>query len=61
MTKAFIVSAAEVDTVMFAVGVNFMSFVYSAILTVVFAWLVNIMMYFMLKKIPMAESLKSVE
>lgn len=59
--KAFIVSAAEVDTVMFAVGVNFMSFVYSAILTVVFAWLVNIMMYFMLKKIPMAESLKSVE
>ncbi len=59
--KAFIVSAAEVDTVMFAVGVNFMSFVYSAVLTVVFAWLVNIMMYFMLKKIPMAESLKSVE
>ncbi len=59
--KTFIVSAAEVDTVMFAPGVNFTSFLYAAILTVVFAWLVNIMMYFMLRKIPMAESLKSVE
>ncbi len=59
--KTFIVSAAEVDTVMFAPGVNFTSFLYAAILTVIFAWMVNIMMYFMLKKIPMAESLKSVE
>lgn len=59
--KSFVVSAAEVDTVMFAPGVNTASFVYAAILTVVFAWMVNIMMYFMLKKIPMAESLKSVE
>ncbi|MBR6801916.1 MAG: FtsX-like permease family protein [Eubacteriaceae bacterium] len=59
--KSFIVSAAEVDTVMFAPGVNFTSFLYATILTIIFAWVVNIMMYFMLKKIPMAESLKSVE
>ncbi|MBE6038848.1 MAG: FtsX-like permease family protein [Anaerofustis stercorihominis] len=59
--EKFIVSAAEVDAVMFAPNINFMSFVAATMLSIVFAWAVNIIMYFQLKKIPMAESLKSVE
>ena len=38
-----------------------MSFVYGTILTIVFAVIVNVSMYYQLKRIDMVESLKSVE
>lgn len=59
--EAFVLASSEVDVVMFPPQINAMSFVYSAILTVVFAYSVNVVMFYKLKKIPMAESLKSVD
>ena len=46
---------------MFGRSLKFLSVVISAVLTVVFSMLVNIIMYYKLKKIDMVESLKSVE
>lgn len=57
----FVVVTAEVDFVMFGRDIHPLSFVYSSILTVLFSGLVNLVMYFRLKKIRMVESLKSVE
>ena len=56
-----IMSLAELDTVMFGRNINLISFVYSLAITMVFAIIVNLVMYRKLKKIPMVESLKSVE
>lgn len=57
----FVISSAEVDAVMFAPGINLLSFVYAGILTFVFNMIVNFAVHFKLKKIDMVESLKSVE
>lgn len=57
----FIVVTSEVDYVMFGRLIKPMSYLYSAVLTVLFAALVNFVMYFRLKKIDMVESLKSVD
>lgn len=57
----FVVITAETDTVMFYRHISFDSFVYSALLTILFAVIVNIVLYFKLKKIDMVSSLKSVE
>lgn len=57
----FVVSTAEVDVVMFVHGLPASAFVLSALLTIVFIMLVNIVVHFSLKKIDMVESLKSVE
>lgn len=57
----FVITTAEVEMVMFLRDINFMSFVYSALLTVLFSGIVNVVMHFHLKKIKMVESLKSVE
>jgi putative ABC transport system permease protein len=57
----FIVSTTEVDYVMFGRNIKNISFVYSAVLTMIFAALVNFVMYFRLKKVEMVESLKSVD
>lgn len=56
-----IMSIAELESVMFGRNINFISFVYSFLITVGFAIIVNFVMYNKLKKIPMVESLKSVE
>lgn len=57
----FIIVTVEIDTCMFSRGVNLDSYIYSATMTILFALIVNIVMYVKLKKIDMIESLKSVE
>lgn len=56
-----IMSLAELDSVMFGRVIFVKSYVISAIMTMVFAWIVAKVMHYKLKKIPMVESLKSVE
>jgi len=57
----FIMTTAEPANIMFGRNIDSMSFIYSAILTLVFSGIVNFAMYFKLKKTPMVESLKSVD
>ena len=57
----FIIFTVEIDNMMFGRSIDFTSFLYSAILTILFAILVNISMYYKLKKVKMVESLKSVD
>ncbi|MNP21372.1 FtsX-like permease family protein [compost metagenome] len=57
----YVVVTAEIDMVMFIRTIKAIDFIYSAILTIVFSGLVNIVMYRRLKKIDMVESLKSAE
>lgn len=57
----FVLETSEIDVVMFGREIYWYSFVMSALLTVAFAVLVNVVMHFRLKKISMIESLKSVE
>ena len=57
----FIIRTCEIDMLMFGQDIQFMSYVYSAAMTCVFAVIVNFSMYFGLKKIDMVESMKSVE
>ena len=57
----FVVSTAEVDAVMFTPSIDLMSFLYAIALTLVFAAIVNFILYGKLKKIDMVESLKSIE
>lgn len=56
-----IMDLAELDTVMFGRNIEPMSFVISVLITLGFAIIVNIVMYFKLQKVKMVESLKSVE
>lgn len=56
-----IMSVAEMDTVMFGRNIEPLSFLYAVLITIGFALIVNLAMYPKLKKIPMVESLKSVE
>ncbi|MBR3841608.1 MAG: ABC transporter permease [Erysipelotrichales bacterium] len=58
---AFIIQTAEVEIVMFDPTRGTMSYVYSALLTMLFTFIVNFVLHFRLKKIDMVESLKSVE
>lgn len=58
---AMIMSLAELDNVMFGRNINMISFLYAFLITLFFAIIVNLVMYRKLKKIPMVESLKSVE
>lgn len=58
---AFIMGQIRVDMVAFDIRILPMSYVWSAVLTVVFALIVDVFMYFRLQKINMAESLKSIE
>jgi len=57
----FIMSMIVVGGVMFDDRISLFSYAVSLILTIVFALIVNIVMYGKLKKIPLAESLKTVE
>lgn len=57
----FVMQTVETETVMFGAEMRFTSYLFSVLLTVLFAVLVNALMYFRLKKIDMIESLKSVE
>ncbi|MGN0383029.1 MAG: FtsX-like permease family protein [Eubacterium sp.] len=57
----YVILTAEIDLLMFTRSINFSSYVYSIILTIVFAIFINYTMHFKLKKVDMATSLKSVE
>lgn len=57
----FVVLTCETDIVMFGRTIKPLSYLFSAIATVIFAMIVNFGMYFNLKKIDMVESLKSIE
>ena len=57
----FVVFTAEVDMVMFYRQISAMSYVWAALLTMAFTLVVNFVLHFKLKKINMAESLKSIE
>ena len=59
--EKFVVGAAEVDIVMFAPDIPFYCFLAAAGMTVLFTVIVNIFLYFRLKKIDMATSLKAIE
>lgn len=59
--ERFVVTTAEVDIVMFTPNINLMSYVYAALLTLLFTLVVNLVLHFKLKKLDMVESLKSVE
>ena len=57
----FVVSAAEVDNIMFGRHVYWPSFLMAVVLTFAFSAFVNFIMHFRLKKINMVESMKSVD
>ena len=57
----FIIVTVEIESVMFGRNIDFSSFVFAFLLTVLFSCIVNGAMYFKIKKIDMVESLKSVE
>ena len=57
----FVMSQIDMDVVAFDVKIVMPSYLYSILLTFAFAFIVNIIMYFKLNKINMAESLKSIE
>ena len=59
--NALIVKTCEVDFVRFNINLSVLSFVLSGVIALIFAFLVNIITYFSLKKVNMIESLKSVE
>lgn len=57
----FILKTCELDILMFDPRVSIWTYVYSAGLTILFTTIVSIVTYFVLKKIDMIESLKSIE
>lgn len=56
-----IMNLAEMESIMFGRNIDFSSFLISMLITLFFAMIVNLVMYRKLKRIPMVESLKSVE
>lgn len=59
--ERFVVTTAEVDAVMFSREIPFYCFAAAAAMTILFAVIVNVFLYFRLKKIDMATSLKAIE
>jgi len=57
----YVIATTETDIVMFGRNINSVSFIYSAILTLIFAGTVNVFMYGRFTRINMVESLKSAE
>ena len=57
----YIIKTCEIDMLMFDPNIAIASYIYAILITAVFAILVNVILYFSLKKIDMIESLKSVE
>lgn len=57
----FIMITVEIDNMMFGRNIDYKSFIFSALLTIIFSIMVNIAMYYKLKKVQMVESLKSVD
>lgn len=60
LTSAVVISV-EIDKLKFIRHIKPMSYIYSSLITIVFSFIVNKVIHFVLKKINMIESLKSVE
>lgn len=56
-----LISSIEIDSLRFMQNITILSYIYSAIITIAFSIIVNFIIHFVLKKINMIESLKSVE
>lgn len=59
--ERFVVQTSEVDMVMFTPEINFGSYLYASVLTLLFTFIVNFVLHFKLKKLDMVESMKSIE
>ena len=57
----FVIRTCEIDMIMFGRRIKPLSYVWSVVLTFVFAVIVNGAMFYRLKKVDMVESLKSAE
>lgn len=57
----FVILTIEINKTMFSRTIHWQSYLYAALLTAIFAAIVNYIMYFKIKKIDMVESLKSIE
>ncbi|WP_088838727.1 FtsX-like permease family protein [Listeria sp. ILCC792] len=57
----YVITTAEIDNMMFSPMIRWPSYLYSAILTLVFSTIVMLVMHVKLKRIDMIEALKSVE
>lgn len=57
----FVILTVEINKTMFDRTISLTSYLFAALLTIVFAVIVNFVMYFKIKKIDMVESLKSIE
>jgi len=57
----YVILTTEIDIIMFGRNINFSSYLWSILLTFGFTALVNLVMYYQVKRIDMIESLKSVE
>ncbi|MCI8514660.1 MAG: ABC transporter permease [Lachnospiraceae bacterium] len=57
----YVVTTVEIDMLLFGRQISTISYVYGLLLTALFSVIVNVSMYYKLKKIDMVESLKSVE
>lgn len=57
----FVIQTAEVDMVMFVPEIPWYCFVLSGLLTLVFVFIVNVIMFFKIRKIDMASSMKDIE
>ena len=57
----YIIKTCELEVLRFGKQIQLLSYIYSALITVGFSFIVNVVTYFALKKIDMIESLKSVE
>jgi putative ABC transport system permease protein len=58
---SYVIGTTEIDSLMFGRQIYPLSFIVSVILTVVFSWIVNLVMLRKLKKINMVEALKTIE
>lgn len=58
---SYIMNVIEMEDVIFPKRIEWYSYIFAVIITIVFGLIVNAVMYGKLKKIPMVESLKSVE
>ncbi|MDD3240470.1 MAG: ABC transporter permease [Lachnospira sp.] len=61
LLHGYIMKTVELDAVMFGNAIHWSSYVISLVLTMIFAAFVNLVMYKRLQRIPMVESLKSIE
>lgn len=57
----FIMTTVEMDNIMFGLKLKLNSYIFSILLTLIFAIFVNLAMYYKLKDVEMVESLKSVD